>query len=540
MPWYEIDSDGLPTIPVTPFEVVDDDGTLELSAKPLQWKDNGVAVAPDPPTVLSSSAMPDATHATLNFAAPTGVGVNRGYEVFLDGVFVARIAATATTYSFSSVPNDSQPHVFSIRTVGAFQTSAFANATLQYNATPVAPPSPPTGLTYSNLTATSVSLAWSETPPAAGAPAIASHNVRYSGGVMLKSGIPASSRSANLTGLTENTPYNGVYVTRVDVDGRESNPSNTRSFTTPKSIVGGGVTTVPGQIAGRVIMGMATDNYTARVSEVGKIGADHAFVGSWDPAQMVQQIQTAHGRGVFPLVSMKVSGSSGGTWAQVASGRLDSSCTSLANSLKNLGYPMRISFHHEPSGNGGASSSGDNGTLGEWRDMLIRLFNIIRPIAPNVVVGPIDNGYKWSAKGQGWSDAELATVYTPALLNACMTLGADCYEGSKVVNNTTQWGENAATKASRMLAWAVRIGWNGPLDIGEWNFVRPADCTAMWNVLSANPERWWLATVFNSDNNNRDDIPNPPGHWNFTHDYATSKDRLNAYKAAVNDPVAYP
>jgi hypothetical protein len=535
MPWYEVDSDGFPTIPVTPFEVVDNNGTLGLSVNALLWKDNGVAVAPDPPTILSSSNMPTATTAVLNFTAPTGA-VIRGYEVFRDGVFVTRISKTAVTYTFTGVPNDSQPHVFSIRTVGQRQTSAFANITLQFASTPVSPPSAPANLTVSNVTTTGASLSWTEQAVAPGDPAIASHNVRYAGGILLKSGIQAAARSTNLTNLTENTPYNGVYATRLDVDGRESNPSNTRSFTTLSST--SNLRTVAGQITNphRVIMGMATDNYAARVAEVGKNGADHSFVGSWNVAGMISDIQTAHSRGVFPLVSMKVNPN---TWAEVANGALDSGAANLANQINNLGYPCRISFHHEPAGSGGASSAGDNGTLGEWRDMLIRLFGIIKPIASNAVLGPIDNGYKWSAKAQGWSDAELATVYTPALLNVCDTLGSDCYDGSK--QSTPQvWGEPAYVKAQRMLAWAVRIGWDGPLDIGEWNFIRPQDATAMWNVFSANPERWWLATVFNSDNNNRADIPNPPGHWNFTHDYATANDRLNAYKAAVNDPIAYP
>jgi hypothetical protein len=518
-----------------PYEVKSD-GTIDTT-KPLQFSDNGLAQAPDPPTIHPSDAavapttLLTRTSAQVNWDAPTTGAEVVGYEVWRDNALVTTInSPTTLTYTETGLPTATPERIFTytVKSIGSSDTSGpSAPVTLQWNAAPAQVPTAPLTLTRGTLTDNSVSLSW--TVNADGT--VTKYTVHASDGTVMKDNVAPDVLTTTVTGLTANTQYT-MYVTRSNSVG-ESGPSPSRTFTTT-----GGATQglVPGQIQGRVIMGMATDNYAARVAEVGKNGADHSFVGSWNVSGMISDIQTARSRGVFPLVSMKVNPN---TWGEVANGALDSEATNLANQIKNLGYPCRISFHHEPAGNGGASSSGDNGTLGQWRDMLIRLFGIIGPIATNAVLGPIDNGYKWSAKAQGWTDAELATVYTPQLLAVCDTLGSDCYDGSS--QSTPQvWGENAAVKAGRMLAWANRIGWTGPLDIGEWNFIRPQDATAMWNVFSANPDRWWLATVFNSDNNNRADIPDPPGHWNFTHDYASPNDRLNAYKAAVNDPIAYP
>lgn len=243
MPMYELLS-GARLSPLDgPFEILGDGATLGPAA---QNRDNGPPLTPDSPTILPSSAMTTSTHATLGWIQPFGGDPVRGFELFLDSVYVTRVAASATSYAFTSVPNDSLPHVFSVDAVGSYATSARASITLQWNATPVNPPSPPTGLAYSNVTTTGASLAWTETAVASGAPAIASHNVRYANGVLLKAGIAAAGRTTNLTGLTEQTSYNGVYVTRVDVDGRESNASNTVTFTTQ----GSGGSTVATPVAG--------------------------------------------------------------------------------------------------------------------------------------------------------------------------------------------------------------------------------------------------------------------------------------------------
>lgn len=293
--------------------------------------------------------------------------------------------------------------------------------------------------------------------------------------------------------------------------------------------------TVVGQVTGKVILGLAVDDWAARTAETGPVGALRSYSGTWSPSGVLSDSATAHSRGVIPYVSCKTNPS---TWAQVAAGALDADIDQLANNLDALGYPVRFTVHHEPAGKT-AAGAGDNGTPIEWSQMLTRVFTRMRAITSNVVYGPTDNGYKWSAKGQGWPDSELNQVYTDSLLAVCDVIGADCYDGSKQ-SSPQVWGEPAYIKAQRMIAWADRRGWNGPLDLGEWNFIRPQDCTAMWATLSGAPDYFWLACCFDSDTNNRTDIPNPPGHWNFTHDYATTNDRLNAFKAALTDPISVP
>lgn len=232
MPMYEIQSGGVNKPVDGPYEI-QSDGSRVL----LQNRDTGPPEAPEAPTILASSAMTSSTSATLNWAAPVSGPEVKGYEVLRDGAFRARLAATARTYTDSSVPGDSLPHVFGVRSVGALSTSVAAQITLQWAGNPQNPPSPPQNFNYSaaTLQPTQVDVSWTEQAVGVGQPAIALHRVRYASGVLLKDSVPAAARTTTLTGLTQRTSYNGVYVTRVDVDGRESNPSNTVTFTTPSA-----------------------------------------------------------------------------------------------------------------------------------------------------------------------------------------------------------------------------------------------------------------------------------------------------------------
>jgi hypothetical protein len=551
LPIYEVSSGG-GLIPLDgPFEVLADGVTL---GPPLQWRDNGPLPVPGPPSLHTTGAATDPTDLTsrtvaeLNWDAPVGGPAVTGYEVFRDDVLVTgALTEEDLTYTNSGLPTATpeRTFVFEVRAVGVYGPGPFSNAVvLQWSGTPTQPPSPPYNLTFSNLLPTSVSLSWAEDAVAGGALAIAGHRVYYAPSVLLKGGpgdlILPNVRTTSVTGLTEDTTYTGVYVTRYDTDGNESGGSNTRTFSTP-STGGPPRETVPGQIPGQVIWGMATDNYAARVAETGPVGAEHNFVGTWSPSTALQKIEAIHDDGLLPYMGMKVHGGDGGLalgpnlWQQVANGALDASCTQFAQDLAALNYPIRLGFHHEPAGNKDGSGA-EGGTLTQWVNMQLRLFRIIKPIAPNVVLGPIDNGFKWSSGAQGFSDAQLNAYYTEEFLAEMMVHGADYYDGATTRTN----GERAAIKAANAAAWMDRRNFSKPMDSGEWQFVRPSDCAAMWSLVSADPDRWWLMIAFNSDTNNRANIPTIGAGWNFTHGYDTANDRLNAFRSVLADPVSYP
>jgi hypothetical protein len=322
----------------------------------------------------------------------------------------------------------------------------------------------------------------------------------------------------------------------VSLTVKASRPWQSQSDTlTLKATVAGPDVRVPGAVPGKVVVGMATDDFAARAAETGKVGADHFFRPSWDPAGFLKSVQTAKGRGLYAFGNMKT-----GSWAAAAKGSLDASLDKLVHDLDALAYPCHICFHHEP-GFKTPGGQGDAGTGFEWRDMNIRLLNRVKQAGSKwVTPGIVDNGFKWSPNisGMGWTDAEIDQIYTDAFLSALegCSLGADFYDGATTRSN----GDPAAHQVARADAWATTRGWGGAMAIGEFSFVRPGDADLLWQVVKANPARWWCILAFDSDDNNRLNIPTKGAGWNFTHDFDTAHDRLDAFKAILADPLSQP
>lgn len=312
-------------------------------------------------------------------------------------------------------------------------------------------------------------------------------------------------------------------------DQKPAEPLTLRTTVTPMS---GGGAGIPGQVAGKVLVGMSTDDYTTRVRETGPIGSDHFFVGSWSPSDFISKVKEAKARGLYAFGNMKT-----GDWAKAASGSLDSSLDGLIKSLNELNYPCHICFHHEP-GFKTPNGAGEGGTGFDWRAMNMRLLKRVKDGSDIIAAGVVDNGYKFSPKtsGQGWTDSELDQLYTDEFLDTMDSLGADYYDGATSKTN----GEPAALKVARADAWMERRGWPGGMAIGEFSFVRPVDATALFAVCKRTPERWWAILAFNSDNNNRAGIPTKGAGWNFTHDFEQSGDRLAAFKSILADPLSHP
>lgn len=250
-------------------------------------------------------------------------------------------------------------------------------------------------------------------------------------------------------------------------------------------------------------MGMATvyADWDDRVAETGPVNSRRVYAGStWNHSSLVSRINNCHARGLEPYASMK-NGGTVASWSSLASGAWDAQIDALGVALAQMPAPTRIAYHHEPR----------PATLSElaiWGRAHTR-FNVrLKAVAgAKAIVGPCDNGHPWS--DMSWahlSDAQLATYWTDEFVESCDAIGADFYDGE---TNTNE-GEPAWPKARGFWRyWRERRGFTGRLDVGEWNFIEPEDVELMWQQLLAGG--FAAACVFNSPENNRDDLPTDEG-----------------------------
>ena len=288
-------------------------------------------------------------------------------------------------------------------------------------------------------------------------------------------------------------------------------------------------TQVPKPIS-RILMGMATEDslWTQRVALTGPVACERVFEPTWDIPGLVRRVQEAHGRGLVPIASIKSRmtplEAPATNWAAQVSGSWDSRFRELARVLNALGYPVWFSQDHEPRG-GGIDTVQE---LKPWADARARQFEIMRSEMGEsslVKVGPIDNGHPWGQRWGNLSDASLSVYYSARLLAASHYLSGDFYDGA----TNTNVGEPAWVKMKAFQAWADRIGFDGPLGVGEWNFVTGDDCRATWPIL--NTDRWAFACLFNSDQNNRTDLPTSiGGSWSLK----PGTDRLAAFREILD------
>jgi hypothetical protein len=281
------------------------------------------------------------------------------------------------------------------------------------------------------------------------------------------------------------------------------------------------------------IVGMKTENdeWDTRVEGLlpAPTNGRRLFKSSWDVPGMVKIAEQCHNGGHFPYISAKMSPS---TWQQVAAGALDTQARDLAQRLVALGYPIRVTFHHEPRG-GNVDTPQE---LVPWADALTRLFTQMRQAVSDtdekrLILGPCDNGHPW---GQEWgtqTDAQLNTYYKQSLLDVCDVMGADFYDGATDTND----GEPAWIKMDYFAQYMDRrgfVGVNDPgwkYDAGEWNFVKASDCDDTLEFLVSEAGKDFnCLNLFNSAENNRDDLPTElNGSWELV----PGTDRHDAYQA---------
>lgn len=260
----------------------------------------------------------------------------------------------------------------------------------------------------------------------------------------------------------------------------------------------------PGQPA--IGMSAPVDQWSTRLDEVSPPGVDarrlFAELGSDQGKVNIAKAEILAGR--LPILSVKIPNND---WAGAAAGKYDALYIDLANRLQALPGKTVLVVHHEPIGDGSPA---------DFVAMQVQLMPLARPLS-NVIVGVILNGFMWSARSQGYSDAEIEAWAPLRLRQAVEVLAADTYHGGTMENP----GEDAGVKIARMSAWADRKGYVKPLGIGEFNGLTAAAITNACNAMFADP-RFMFGNVFNSNENNREGI-----EWVLT------GARLTAFKNCV-------
>jgi len=179
-------------------------------------------------------------------------------------------------------------------------------------------------------------------------------------------------------------------------------------------------------------------------------------------------------QGTVPVLSLKPEPY---TWAQIAAGQADALLRTQAQRIKaawgNAAFYFVIS--HEPGKIELGPATGEGGPAKDFTPMLLHAKQVLRPILPNVQVGPIMNGWMNSAQARGFSDAEFEVWLPKALIGNLDFIGADDY------NNKT--GEKAVTRIQRRVAWRERVGYKGPLGIGETNAWTADDLASVFNFV---------------------------------------------------------
>jgi hypothetical protein len=231
----------------------------------------------------------------------------------------------------------------------------------------------------------------------------------------------------------------------------------------------------PGSGSG-VMFGMSAPalEWGKRVAEVGPgLRARRIFLTSFSAS--LNQVKSAQADGLYPVVSFKTGGYS---WADVAAGRADADLKAMAAKLDALSGPVFVAVHHEPE---------KDGTPQAWSAMQVHALPILGR-GNDVFVGVIGNGWWWSAKAKGYSDAQIAQWITPGVRKVSDVIAGDTYDGG---------GEDAGVKIRRMSAWAGRVGVSR-LGVGEFNGQSAAAITHATDAAKADPRFVW-ACVWNSN-----------------------------------------
>ncbi len=179
------------------------------------------------------------TSLTLSWGASTdNVGVV-AYDIYHDGNKLSEAPGTDTSKNLTGLTANTEYRlsVFARDAAGNVSLSSAQAICTTLPSSDVVPPTAPTNLTYSGVTANSVNLTWGASTDAIG---VTAYDVR-SGTSVYKTvtGNPPAT-STTVTGLACNSPYT-LHVVARDAAGNTSAQSNSVSFTTTSCSTDGGV-----------------------------------------------------------------------------------------------------------------------------------------------------------------------------------------------------------------------------------------------------------------------------------------------------------
>ena len=189
----------------------------------------GSPVDPTPPTAPSNLAVSNVTAYTAKLswnASTDNVGVT-GYNIYKDSTLVGSTNGITLTYALTGLtPNTT--YTYTVRAVDAAgNESANSNAVSFKTSAPqpdTEPPTAPSQLTASNISATSVKLSWTASTDNV---AVAGYRV-YNGSTLVAT---TNGVTYTVTGLTANTAYTFTVIA-YDAAGNVSPSSNAVSVTT--------------------------------------------------------------------------------------------------------------------------------------------------------------------------------------------------------------------------------------------------------------------------------------------------------------------
>lgn len=239
----------------------------------------------------------------------------------------------------------------------------------------------------------------------------------------------------------------------------------------------------------------------------GHLEARRIFLGSITDTDTVGMLQACNNQNLVPVVSCAVGGTF--TWAQIRAGNADGAITTLANRIKNtMGTrPIYVTINHEPDKQSDPKTVGEGGDGADFGPMLVRAANIVRGIYPQAKVGPILNGWWFSAQARGFTDAQINYWMDASARAQFDFIAADHYAA-------LDESERAITRAQRHVAYLNRVGFAGSAGIGETNGWTPADLNDMFNYAKTNPKfAGGFALLWNST------VPNAqPDDWKPVHE----------------------
>ena len=148
-------------------------------------------------------------------------------------------------------------------------------------------------------------------------------------------------------------------------------------------------------------------------------------------------------------------------WAQMASGSLDATVTSLVNSVP-ANHELWLTFAHEPENDGVTPANGNNPAYNAWvaanaptwRAACERFYDVVKAARPQTLVGPILMGFTFAASsGRNPNDWKVAA-------NKCDFYGIDAYNPYlfPMVGSPSNWVNQPSNDMVAFTAFCNSLG----------------------------------------------------------------------------------